>query len=121
MTSLDPIHKALTKRRGALGTAVADVICGLITEGAMLGELREVVLCGRDGAPTLGDDGKPRACRTMPPEWLERLARAIEVGAFDRLTTKEIIARIPAAAVAAAARCRGQFCCVPRSLKSPTF
>lgn len=94
MTGLDPIHRVLTSPRHAHGVAVADVICGLVTEGAILGELREVAICGADGLPALGDDGEPRTCRTIPLEWLQRLARAIEVGAFDRLTSQQIVARI---------------------------
>lgn len=86
MTSLAPIHDALTSRKHPHGVAVADVICGLIVEGAELGELREVVIRGTDGAP--------RVVRTMPPEWLERLARALEVRAFDRLSPQDIVARI---------------------------
>lgn len=71
---------------GTLAMALADSITGLVIEGAQLGELQEVVITG--------PDGEPRTVRTMPPEWLHRLVRAIEVGAFDRMSAQQVVARI---------------------------
>lgn len=71
---------------GPRGAALADAITGLIVEGAELGELQEVVI--------RNPDGQPRTVRTMPPEWLDRLTRAIDVGAFERMSAQQIVARI---------------------------
>jgi hypothetical protein len=53
---------------GSRASALADVICTLVSEGAQLGELRDPESGGLD---------------SLPIEWLERLARAIELGVFD--------------------------------------
>lgn len=91
MNRLAAINHALTSgevlRSGEpLGTAVADVICRLAVDGAELGELREVTV--------RGPDGRPRQGHVVPSEWLARLNRAIEVGAFERLSVDDIVARI---------------------------
>lgn len=52
---------------------LADAICWLIVKGKELGEL------------------SPRGLR---PEWLSRLARAVDVGAPSRMTGEEIADRI---------------------------
>lgn len=91
MKRLAAINHALTSgvvlRSGQpLGIAVADVVCRLVVDGKTLGELRDVTY--------RGPDGRPREGRVVPAEWFIRLNRAIEVGAFERLTVKEIVARI---------------------------
>lgn len=65
---------------------VASVICGLIVQGAKLGELVDRKYLDRSGEV---------AIEKVPPKlWFDRLARAINVGAFDRLTADEIVDRI---------------------------
>jgi hypothetical protein len=61
-------------------------LCGLVVWGSRLGELetREV----------MGVDGKPRTIKVPPRIWLERLDRALAVGAFDRLPVDKIVERI---------------------------
>lgn len=91
MKRLAAINHALTSgavlRSGQpLGMAVADIVCRLVVDGKMLGELRDVTY--------RGPDGRPREGLVVPPEWFIRLNRAIEVGAFERLSVKEIVARI---------------------------
>lgn len=66
--------------------AIDFVLCQLIVTGAMLGEL--------EPAAAVGLDGEWREIRLPPQIWLDRLARAIEVGAFDRLEPKAIVERI---------------------------
>lgn len=65
---------------------VADAICGLVINGGKLGELDECQI--RDAA------GNSRAIKTMPRPWIDRVARAIEVGAFERLSADAIVERI---------------------------
>jgi hypothetical protein len=69
-------------RSGKLGEA----LCGLVVEGAKLGELerREVI----------GIDGERREIRVPPAIWFDRLVAAAEAGAFERLEVNEIVARI---------------------------
>lgn len=65
---------------------VASVICGLIVQGHALGEMvdREY----RDHFGTIRTEKVP------PKLWFDRLERAINVGAFNRLTVIEIVDRI---------------------------
>lgn len=62
------------------------VLCQLIIKGSELGEL--------DRREVIGVDGARREIRVPPQSWLDRLARAIEVGAFDRYQPKAIVERI---------------------------
>lgn len=62
------------------------VLCRLIREGAELGELER--------AAAIGIDGHWREIKLPPQIWLDRLARAVEVGAFDRLELDTIVERI---------------------------
>jgi hypothetical protein len=82
-------------RGGNVGNKAADVLTGLILQGAALGELeaRDVEACG-----------VAKTVRAIPHLWMQRLDRAAELGAFDRLTRQQIIDRIlssPASAAAA--------------------
>lgn len=76
----------IAKAPAERAVAIDAVLCGLIIEGGKLGELEP------DAA--IGVDGDWREIRLPPRIWLDRLARAIEVGAFDRLTVKDIVERI---------------------------
>jgi hypothetical protein len=67
-------------------TKLASVITGLITEGAILGALDPIEVRQLDGSL------KPRSA--FPREWLERIQRALDVGAFERLTVKQIVEKI---------------------------
>lgn len=64
---------------------VASVICGLIKKGVALGELVERQYLDR---------GEILVERIPPADWFDRLSRAIDVRAFDRLTVDEIVDRI---------------------------
>jgi hypothetical protein len=66
--------------------AIDAVLCRLIKRGAELGEL------DRDAA--IGPDGEWREIKLPPRVWLDRICRAVEVGAFDRLDVDEIVDRI---------------------------
>ncbi len=69
---------------------LATVICRLVVQGAELGSL--------DRRPerfrAVGAVGERSLVSTLPVEWLMRLARAIEVGGFDRFKPGEIVDRI---------------------------
>lgn len=65
---------------------LATAICRLIIEGAELGALEDREL--------VAPDGSTRMIRIIPKAWLERLQRAVNVGAFERLTVAEIVERI---------------------------
>lgn len=75
-------------RGGQRADDVAAVICRLVTDGAQLGALEPYEIVDPD-AP----DGV-RTVRGIPRVWLDRLGRAVEVGAFDRLTVEAIVERI---------------------------
>jgi dTDP-glucose pyrophosphorylase len=83
--SVMPLLSALaaSDRRAA---EIADVICRLIKDGRDLGSL--------EIARVRSIDGVVRECIVMPSEWVPRLARAVEVGAFERMEVKDIVARI---------------------------
>src|SRR5260221_14608454 len=75
---------------GQRASVVASVICRLVIEGAELGALDDIEVVS-------GADGKPRTVKTLPREWLARLARAIELGVFDKpgpATMRKVVARI---------------------------
>ena len=70
---------------GRCGTKLATVICDLVVKGAPLGELDEWV-------PDPSDPKAPPVKRQrMPREWLDRLAKAIETGAFETLPADRIV------------------------------
>jgi hypothetical protein len=70
---------------GPLGIKLADIICDLIVKGAPLGELDEWV-------PDPSDPKAPPIKRQrMPREWLDRLDKAIETGAFETLPADRIV------------------------------
>ena len=71
---------------GKTGTKLASVITGLVMEGAQLGAL--------DVIETPLRDGSVKRSTAFPREWLERLQRGLDVGAFERFTAKQIIERI---------------------------
>lgn len=74
---------------GHRATVLASVVCCLVKEGAELGALEEV--------PVIGIEGDRRTIRVLPREWLERLARAIELGVLDRpnqQTMRKVVDRI---------------------------
>jgi len=72
--------------RADRAVAIDFVLCQLIVKGRELGEL--------EPAAAVGFDGSWREIRLPPQAWLDRLARAIEVGAFDRLEPLAIVERI---------------------------
>lgn len=69
---LNTVLRALAEEKPE-AMRLADAICWLVVKGNELGEL---------------------SSRGLRPEWLPRLARAIEVGAVSRLTGEEIADRI---------------------------
>ncbi len=74
---------------GRPGDKVASALCRLISDGAQLGELEPYEF--RDPAT-----GEIKLGKRPPLHWLERLAKAIETHAIDRLSverTVEIILR----------------------------
>jgi hypothetical protein len=82
---LTELHTAIAGD-GPRSHDLATAICRLIIEGAELGALedRELVLA----------DGSTRTVKIIPLQWLERLQRAVNVGAFERLTVAQIVERI---------------------------
>jgi uncharacterized protein involved in type VI secretion and phage assembly len=72
--------------RGKRALDLASVICRLVTEGAELGALEDLELQLADGST--------KTIRIIPRQWLERLQRAVNVGAFERLTVEQIVERI---------------------------
>ena len=70
---------------GAYTNALATVVAMLVTEGAELGGLVPCVRMQNDVEVSH---------LTLPIEWLDRAAKAYDVGAFERLTPKQIIDRI---------------------------
>ncbi|WP_441252407.1 hypothetical protein AB8A28_13985 [Tardiphaga sp. 71_E8_N1_1] len=70
------------------GDKLAHVICQLVKEGmpTKLGALveRDVI-----------DNGAPRKSLTLPDEWFTRLADAVDRGAFETMSAKVIVERIP--------------------------
>jgi hypothetical protein len=66
---------------------LAQAICRLVWDGSELGALEEKEIVGADGEPV-------RTVKLIPKIWLERLHRAVEVGAFERLSVDQIVERI---------------------------
>lgn len=64
----------------------AQAFTALVVEGGKLGELERRTIIGRDG--------NPREVLVPPAEWSRRVARAAEVGAFERKSVDEIVAHI---------------------------
>lgn len=73
---------------GERADGLASAICTLIVEGGKLGELEPYQV--RD--PTHPDGVK--TCRRPPAAWFARLLSAVELGAFERQTPKQIAERI---------------------------
>lgn len=72
---------------GRTGKKLADVICALVVQGAALGELDEWV-----PDPANPDATAPPIKRQrMPREWIHRLGKAIETGAFETLPADQIV------------------------------
>lgn len=76
----------IAKSRADRAVEIDFVLCQLIVRGRVLGEL--------ELAAAVGIDGSWREIRLPPQAWLDRLVRAIEVGAFDRLEPAAIVDRI---------------------------
>lgn len=76
----------LMSAKGRRAVAVADVVCRLAREGAELGGLVEI--------PAIGGDGQRRMIRVLPEQWLERVVRAVDAGAFERMDVVAIADRI---------------------------
>jgi hypothetical protein len=72
-------------QRNKNSTKLATIICRLVTDGAELGELEEV---------TRFAFGEARVVRTIPQQWLQRLAVAVERGALERMPVDRIVARL---------------------------
>ena len=71
---------------GDRADGLASAICRLVIEGAELGALEDREI--------LQADGSTRTVRIIPRQWLERLQRAVNVGAFERLSLDQIVERI---------------------------
>jgi hypothetical protein len=72
---------------GQRADALASVVCRLVTEGAELGALEERQIIGADGVLV-------RTVKLIPRVWLERLDRAVDVGALERMSVTDIVDRI---------------------------
>ncbi len=70
--------------KGERAIKIADVICGLVLHGAELGELEYYAVFD----PHFAIVGRGRR---MPRQWLDRLARAIEIGAVDEMPAERIV------------------------------
>ncbi len=71
---------------GQRADGLASAICALVKQGAELGALEDVELQRLEGTS--------KTIRVFPRVWLERLARAVNVGAFERLTVDQIVERV---------------------------
>jgi hypothetical protein len=67
---------------GPLGLRLADIICDLVVKGAELGELETY---------PYQDHDEWQVGKRMPREWLDRLAKAIETGAIEHVSTERIV------------------------------
>jgi hypothetical protein len=72
---------------GKRADGLAQAICKLVKNGSELGALEEREIFDADGVLL-------RTIKLIPKIWLERLHRAVEVGAFERLSVNEIVDRI---------------------------
>lgn len=70
---------------GRPGAKVATIICDLVVKGGELGELEEYEIPDRD------PKAPPIKRKRLPRQWLDRLARAIETGAIERLSSERIV------------------------------
>lgn len=82
----------LTRSTAERVVKIDAVLCLLIKQGAELGELETVTV--------LRHEGGRREIKLPPRIWFDRIVRAAAVGAFDRLSVKEIADRILAPAPA---------------------
>jgi hypothetical protein len=71
---------------GTRATGLADAITALVKNGSDLGALEDVLL----RLP----DGTTKTIRIFPRIWLERLQRAVNLGAFEKLTVDQIVDRV---------------------------
>jgi hypothetical protein len=77
---------------GQVAEKLADIICRLVVHGAELGELEEYEIPDPDKPkPAPGEEPTTKTCRTIPRQWLDRLAKAIETGAIERLSSERIV------------------------------
>lgn len=83
---VDLVHMLAAGGDRALG--IADAISLLVKDGAELGALEVYQVADAEA------HGGRRECRRVPQIWLERLGRAAERGAFERMTIKQIVDRI---------------------------
>jgi hypothetical protein len=70
---------------GQSGSKVATIICDLVVKGGELGELDEYEVPDRE--PKV----PPIKRKRLPRQWLDRLAKAIETGAIERLSSERIV------------------------------
>jgi hypothetical protein len=82
MSDVAPSYLRRMAGGGEGAVVLASVICRLVIEGAELGALAEVT--------TIGADGNPRTIRVLPPQWLDRLSRAVDLGVFANPTEKTL-------------------------------
>jgi hypothetical protein len=80
-SALMPVLAEYSERAEKLST----IMCRLVTDGAALGELEEV---------TRFAFGEARVVRTIPQQWLQRLAVAVERGALERMPVDRIVERL---------------------------
>lgn len=72
---------------GELSLQISDALMHLIRDGGELGELDQQEIIDPNS-------GERRMVKCVPPAWLRRLAKAAEVGAFDRYTPQDVARRI---------------------------
>ncbi len=66
------------------GMGLSRVLCRLVIDGGQLGEL----------VPVLAPDGETVVKKVPPAHWFERLAKGLDVGAFDKPINAEKAKRI---------------------------
>jgi hypothetical protein len=73
---------------GRPGSKVATIICDLVVKGGELGELDEYEVPDPDNRDP---KAPPIKRKRIPRQWLDRLSRAIETGAIERLSSERIV------------------------------
>jgi hypothetical protein len=73
---------------GRPGSKVATIICDLVVKGGELGELEEYEISDPENRDP---NAPPIKRKRLPRQWLDRLARAIETGAIERLSSERIV------------------------------
>ncbi len=76
----------LARSTAARAVQIDYVLSKLIVTGAELGAL--------EPSAAIGIDGDWREIKLPPRIWLDRICKAVEVGAFDRLPLDDIVERI---------------------------